>query len=236
MIESAFIYLTQILTQSWYLALTSAFLWGILSVILSPCHLGSIPLIVAFVNRQGKITFKKAFIISLFFSLGILLSIMAIGLITGLTGRILGNIGFAGFIAVAVIFFIVGLHFLGVIPMPNFININQNRFKNKGLLSGFLLGIVFGLALGPCTFAFMAPILGIVFNASSSQFLFSLLLILLYAIGHCLVFIFFGTFGELVQRFLNWDEKSKGTIIIKKIIGVIIILSGIYILCSYAQL
>jgi cytochrome c-type biogenesis protein len=236
MIESAFIYLTQILTQSWYLALIGAFLWGILSVILSPCHLGSIPLIVAFVNRQGKITFKKAFIISLFFSLGILLSIMAIGLITGLTGRILGNIGFAGFIAVAVIFFIVGLHFLGVIPMPNFISINQNRFKNKGLVSGFLLGIVFGLALGPCTFAFMAPILGIVFNASSSRLVFSLFLILLYAVGHCLVFLFFGTFGELVQRFLNWDEKSKGTIIIKKLIGLIMILSGIYILFTNIRL
>jgi cytochrome c-type biogenesis protein len=230
MLESIFIYLTEVLTKSWDLALAGAFLWGILSVILSPCHLGSIPLIIAFVNRQGKITFRKAFLISLFFSLGILLSIVTIGVITGLTGRILGNIGVTGTIVVAAIFFIIGVHFLGIIPMPNFININQSKFKNGGMISGFFLGIVFGLALGPCTFAFMAPILAIVFNASSQQFGFSITLILLYAIGHCFVFIFFGTFGELVQRFLNWDEKSKGTLIIKKIIGGIMILSGIYLL------
>jgi len=230
MIETVFSTLSEVLTKSWYLALAGAFSWGILSVLLSPCHLGSIPLIVAFINRQGRITFKKAFLISTVFSLGILFSIAAIGFVTGLAGRILGNIGSAGFIAVAVIFFIIGLHFIGVIPMPNFISINQNRFKNKGLMSGFLLGIVFGLALGPCTFAFMAPILGIVFNASSGSFLFSLLLVGMYALGHCLVFIFFGTFSELVQRFLNWDEQAKGTIIIKKIIGVIMILAGVYLL------
>jgi cytochrome c-type biogenesis protein len=170
------------------------------------------------------------------FSFGILLSIIAIGFATGLTGRILGNIGAAGFIAVAVIFFIIGLHFIGIIPMPGFFAVNQNRFRNKGLLSGFLLGIMFGLALGPCTFAFMAPILGIVFNASSGSFAFSLLLIVMYAIGHCLVFIFFGTFSELVQRFLNWDEKAKGTVIVKKIIGVIMILAGGYLLYNNVRM
>jgi cytochrome c-type biogenesis protein len=114
--------------------------------------------------------------------------------------------------------------------MPNFININQPKTSKKGLFSGFLLGLMFGLALGPCTFAFMAPILAIVFSSAATKLLFSISIIFLYALGHCLVFIFFGTFSELVQKFLNWDEKSKGTIIIKKIIGVIIILVGIYII------
>jgi cytochrome c-type biogenesis protein len=230
MLETLFIKMTAVLSSSGYIAIAGAFLWGILSVLLSPCHLGSIPLIIAFINRQGKITFKKAFVISTLFSLGILLSIVLIGIITGMAGRIAGDIGTAGFIFVAIVFFVIGLHFIGIIPMPNFISINQNRFKNKGLLSGFLLGVVFGLALGPCTFAFMAPILSIVFNASSTGIWFPAALILFYAAGHCLVFIFFGTFSELVQRFLNWDEKSKGTSIVKKILGVIMILSGIYLL------
>jgi cytochrome c-type biogenesis protein len=232
MLENIFIFLTEILSKSWYLALTGSFFWGILSVVLSPCHLGSIPLIVAFINEQGKITYKKAFLISFFFSLGILISITVIGVITGLTGRILGNIGFMGFLLVAFIFFIVGLHFIGLIPMPNFFNLSQPDIKRKGLISGFLLGLMFGLALGPCTFAFMAPILAVAFSAALTNLTFSIAIIFLYAVGHCLVFIFFGTFGELVQKFLNWDEKSKGTIIIKKFIGVIIILIGIYIIIS----
>ena len=236
MLENIFILLIDFLSKSWYLALIGSFLWGILSVILSPCHLGSIPLIVAFINGQGKISYKKAFLISLLFSIGILISITIIGIITGLTGRILGNIGFFGYILVAIIFFIVGLHFIGLIPMPNFININQPNIKKKGLITSFLLGLMFGLALGPCTFAFMTPILIISFSLASTKLLFSISLIFLYAIGHCLIFIFFGTFSEFAQKFLNWDEKSKGTIIIKKIIGVIIILVGFYIIFNNIKL
>ncbi len=229
MIENIFISLTEILSKGWYLALIGAFLWGILSVILSPCHLASIPLIVAFINGQGKINFKKAFWISFLFSSGILLSILGIGLVTGLTGKILGDIGIIGNIIVAIIFFIVGLYFLGILPLPDLINLKQPEQNKKRLFSGFFLGLMYGLSLGPCTFAFLSPILGIVFNSASKGFLFSFMLIFLYAVGHTLVFIFFGVFSGLVQKFLNWDQKAKGTIIIKKVVGIIIILVGVYI-------
>jgi cytochrome c-type biogenesis protein len=214
--ESVFIKLTQVLSADRVYALSGAFAWGILSVILSPCHLGSIPLIVAFANRQGKISFKRAFSISLIFSVGMLSSITAIGLVTGLTGRLLGDIGSAGFIIVAVIFIVIGLCFAGIIAIPDILHIRPPIFQKRGIVSGFFLGIVFGLALGPCTFSFMAPILGIVFSSASGQFAYSLLLILFYAAGHCIVFVFFGTFSEIAQRYLNWNDKSKGTVIVKK--------------------
>ncbi|HOJ63185.1 MAG TPA: cytochrome c biogenesis protein CcdA [Spirochaetota bacterium] len=227
--ENLFIFLTELLYKNWVFGLVSAFVWGILSVILSPCHIASIPLIMAFIGRQGKIKLYKAFLISLVFSLGILISITFIGFITAITGRVIGNIGLIGYIIVFVIFIIVGLNFLGVINIPDIIKFNQPK-ESKGLLGGFLLGLMFGLALGPCTFAFMAPILSIVFTNATKNFILSFFLITFYAIGHCLVFIIFGTFSELAQKFLNWDEKSNATIVVKKIIGVIIIIAGIYIL------
>ncbi len=233
MIEKVFIGLTEILSKSWYFALIASFFWGVLSVVLSPCHLGSIPLVVAFIGGQGKISFKKAVLISLFFSFGILLSISAIGVITGITGNILGNIGTIGNILVVVIFLIVGLHFIGLIPLPNWFGFTQPKAHKKGLIAGFLLGLMFGLALGPCTFAFLAPILVIGFSSASTNLLFSFFIIFIFAVGHCLVFIIFGTFSELVQKYLNWNENSKGTIIIKKFIGIIIILVGGYILFNY---
>lgn len=46
--------------RSWWKAL----LWGILSVVLSPCHLSSIPLIVGFIDQQGRMSTRRAFFIS----------------------------------------------------------------------------------------------------------------------------------------------------------------------------
>ncbi len=42
-------------------ALGASFVWGILSIVLSPCHLASIPLSVGFISEQGKVTVRRAF-------------------------------------------------------------------------------------------------------------------------------------------------------------------------------
>ena len=46
------------------IAMGAAVLWGILSILLSPCHLASIPLIVGFIDEQGNITTRRAFWLS----------------------------------------------------------------------------------------------------------------------------------------------------------------------------
>ena len=51
----------------------AALVWGVLSIVLSPCHLASIPLIVGFIDGQGRMSTKRAFLIALLFSLGILI-------------------------------------------------------------------------------------------------------------------------------------------------------------------
>jgi len=70
-------------------ALAGAFAWGVLSILLSPCHLSSIPLIVGFISGAGRVSAKRAFVLSALFSSGIMITIAAVGLITGLAGRIL---------------------------------------------------------------------------------------------------------------------------------------------------
>jgi len=212
------------------IALAASFFWGMLSILLSPCHLASIPLIIAFIGEQGKMSTKRAFWLATLFSLGILTTIATIGLITGLLGRMLGDIGSYGNYIVAVIFFIIGLHLLEIIQLPFLGRSNQPAFQKKGPLAAFGLGLIFGIVLGPCTFAYMAPMLGIVFTISVTQFFYGAALLFAYGIGHCSVIVFAGTFTEVVQKYLNWNEKSKGTVLIKKICGVLIILSGIYLI------
>ena len=230
MIVELFTWLSGALTGSAGIALAGAFIWGVLSIVLSPCHLASIPLIVGFIDEQGTISTRRAFTLSLFFATGILVTIGLIGIITGLMGRMLGDIGSWGNYFVAVIFFIVGLHLLGVIPLPLLEKGANPGFRKKGLLAALVLGLVFGIALGPCTFAFMAPMLGVVFSVASTKLLFAVSLILAYAAGHCAVIVFAGTFTEVVQRYLNWNEDSKGAVILKKICGGLVIAGGLYLI------
>jgi cytochrome c-type biogenesis protein len=229
MIESLFISLARAVEGAPVVALTASFIWGILSIILSPCHLASIPLIVAFINGQGQIPVRRAFALSTLFAAGILLSIAAIGAVTAGMGRIMGDLGGWANYAVAAIFLVIGLHLLEAIPLP-FNATGPTGWQKRGALAAFLLGAVFGIALGPCTFAFMAPMLGVAFRLAGSDVLYGALLILAYGVGHCAVIVLAGTFTEVVEDFLHWNEKSRGTIILKKICGVLVIAGGLYLI------
>lgn len=230
MILAIFEWLSNSIQSNLIVALTASLLWGMLSILLSPCHLASIPLIIAFIGEQGKMSTKRAFWLATSFSLGILITIAVIGLVTGLLGRMLGDIGSYGNYIVAIIFFIIGLHLLEVIQLPFLGKTNQLAFQKKGLLAAFGLGLIFGIALGPCSFAYMAPMLGIVFTVSATQFSHGVLLLLFYGIGHCSIIIFAGTFTEIIQNYLNWNESSRGVLAVKKICGFLVILGGIYLI------
>ncbi len=209
------------------IAIGAAILWGILSIVLSPCHLSSIPLIIGFINGEEKVTTKRAFYISLLFSFGILITIIIIGIITSLMGRLMGDIGKWGNYLIGVILILIGIYLLDLLPL--FLNAPILTYKKKGLLAALVLGLVFGIALGPCTFAYMAPILGIAFKIASTNFIYASILLLCYGIGHCAVIVIAGTSIELVQKYLNWNTSSKTVIIIKRICGVLVILGGIYL-------
>lgn len=45
---------------------------------------------------------------------------------------------------------------------------------------------------------------------AESYLLYGVGLLIASGVGHCVVIVLAGTFTELVQRFLNWNEQSKG--------------------------
>lgn len=229
MIEQLFETLTHAVEGTPFVALAAAFVWGILSIVLSPCHLASIPLIVGFIDQQGQMPTRRAFGISALFAVGILITIALIGVITAMAGRMMGDVGRYGNYFVAVIFFLVGLVLLDVIPMP-WSGPGQVQMKRKGMLAAFILGLVFGIALGPCTFAYMAPVLGVAFKVATTSAVYGGALLLVYGVGHCSVIVAAGTSTEMVQRYLNWNEQSKGAVILKKTCGVLVLLGGVYLL------
>jgi len=228
-INELFSSLTRAVEGTPAIAMAAAVVWGVLSVLLSPCHLSSLPLVVGFIGQQGRMTTRRAFAISLLFALGILITIGAIGALTAAAGRMMGDVGRWGNYAVAAVFFAVGLHLLEAIRLP-LPNAAQPGIKRKGLLAAFALGLVFGVALGPCTFAYLAPMLGVTFRLASTNLGYGVLLLMLYGVGHCGVIVLAGTFAGAVQSYLNWNEKSQGSAVLKKACGVLVLLGGLYLL------
>ncbi|GAO01499.1 cytochrome c biogenesis CcdA family protein [Anaeromyxobacter sp. PSR-1] len=211
------------------LALAAAFSWGILSVALSPCHLSSVPLVVAYMSGDDEFPeSRRALWLSSAFAAGILASIALVGAVTAAAGRMLGDVGRVGTWAVAVVFFAVGLNLLGVLPLPAFIS-TPARGGRRGATGALLLGLVFGVALGPCTFAFMAPLLGIAFHASGTRgAAYGLLLVALYGLGHAAAIAVAGSSIQSVNRWLGWRSGARAVAVVKAVAGVMVMLGGAY--------
>ena len=231
MIDNLFTTLYEAMTGAVWLAVIASFGWGVLSILLSPCHLSSIPLIVGFISSQGKISIGRTFNISLVFAVGILLTIAAIGVITASLGRLMGDVGSVGNYLVAGIFFIVGLYLLDIFKL-NWNSAGLRRTKSKGLLAALMLGLLFGIALGPCTFAYMAPVLGIVFQTAQTNYFLAIIFLLAFGIGHCSVIVGAGTLTGKVQKYLNWSDGSKTILWIKRVCGTLVLIGGIYLVLT----
>jgi cytochrome c-type biogenesis protein len=209
-------------------ALAGAFGWGLISVLLSPCHLAAIPLIVGFLSTQDRVDTRRATVISSAFAGGLLVTIGLVGGLTVLVGRTAGDVG--GWInyAVAALFFAFGLNLLGVFELPSLRGVPTPR--RRGAPAALLLGLVFGLVLGPCTFAFLAPVLGAAFAVASQNILFAAGLTLAFGIGHCGVIVVAGSSAALVQRVLDWNGRSGGLAVLRRLSGVLVLFGGLYLL------
>ncbi|MBI5326321.1 MAG: cytochrome C biogenesis protein, partial [Ignavibacteriae bacterium] len=176
-----------------------------------------------------QIDIKRTFVLSLIFAVGILVTIAIIGGITLSLGRLMGDVGLIGNYFVAIVFFIVGLYLLDIIRLP-WDGTSIGKTKYKGIIAAFVLGLVFGIGLGPCTFAFMAPVLGIVFEISQTNTILSVLLLASFALGHCLVIVLAGTLSKRVSDYLKWSENSNISKIIKRFCGALVIIGGLYLI------
>lgn len=230
MLEQIFVSLSNALTANSLIGIGAAFVWGILSILLSPCHLASIPLIVGFMNGRPEITTARAFKLSASFTFGLLAMMALIGLVTGLMGRLMGDLGGWMQPLMGVVFILVALVMADIIKLPAKVGPVSRRKSGYGAAMG--LGFMMGIALGPCSFAFMAPILGLVLGSAGSRLAFSLGLLFAYIIGHCMVLVLAGTFAGRVQVYLNWTAKSRGTRIVRYVCAALVAAAGIYLIAK----
>ena len=170
---------------------------------------------------------KRSYSLSLVFALGILITIGLIGAITASAGRMMGDVGVWGNIIVAGVFFIVGLYLMDIISLSWGGSVPRASIA-QGWKGALLLGLIFGIGLGPCTFAYMAPVLGVVFSVASTDPMRAFSLIAAFGAGHCAVIALAGGAAGTVQKYLNWTEQSRGATYLKQGAGALVVLAGVY--------
>lgn len=231
-LESVFTSLSEALAGAPTAALAAAFAWGVLSIVLSPCHLASIPLIVGFLQDGQRITSpRRAAGLSILFAVGILASIAAIGGITAAAGRMLGDLGYWGNYAVAAVFIIFGFHLLDFLPLPDAWRPAPNQSR-RGPWGALIFGLLFGIALGPCTFGFMAPVLGLTFQIAPTAPAYAFALLAAFGLGHCIVIAIAGVSSQWVQRWLAWQGSSPGAKWLRRICGALLLAGGAYLIAT----
>jgi cytochrome c-type biogenesis protein len=115
MLDSIFLTVNQWMTGGIALAAAGCFIWGVISVLFSPCHLASIPLIVGYVGGQERMVQpKQAGIYSVLFTTGLFITIAFIGIICAILGRMLGDVGAYWQILIGLVLIWVALGMLGV--------------------------------------------------------------------------------------------------------------------------
>jgi len=201
-VETFFLTVNQWLTGSPLLAAAGSFFWGMISVLFNPCHLASIPLMVAYVAGQREVLApRRAGLYAVLFSGGLFLSIAAVGTICALLGRMLGDVGPYWQILVGLVLLWVALGMFDVQACSISGGGILHRLNLQGHSGAFLLGLAYGILSGSCTFGFIAPILAII--TIQQQVAMGLILITLFAVGHSLPILAAGTSAALVGKMIE---------------------------------
>jgi cytochrome c-type biogenesis protein len=182
-----------------------------------------------------SLSIAKNFILkkSLSFSLGFSLVFISLGATATFIGSfLLHNSQVLSIISGLVIIFF-GFYLLELIKI-NFLNKNFGNYNIKfsnNLLFPFIFGVGFGFGWTPC----IGPILGSILAYASMEDSISkgILLLSLYSLGLAIPFVISSL---IIKKFLIFSKKSKSYLNkIKKISGVILLITGILIVIGKLQ-
>lgn len=215
MIESLVNNLSLYLENSLPLALIAAYLGGVV-ISFTPCTYPLIPVTVGFIGAQGSSSRIRGFLLSLFYVLGLALTYAILGGAAALSGRIFGQMQTTPwtYFIMGNLCLVMGLSMLDVfnisIPVPQKLMKLTGRNNKKGFLNSFLIGMVSGVVIGPCT----APALGVLLGyvALKTNVLLGMGLLFIFAFGMGTLLIIIGTFIGTISALPKsgaWMAKIK---------------------------
>jgi cytochrome c-type biogenesis protein len=230
MFDHFLITVNQWMTGGLAVAAVGAFAWGMVSVLFSPCHLASIPLIVAYVGgQQTAVNPRRAAWYAIAFSGGLFITIAVVGIVCALLGRMLGDVGSWWQVLVGIVLIWVALGMLGV-QACSMSGSLLYRLNFRGIHGAFGLGLAYGILSGSCTFGFIAPILAIV--TVQQKIAAGSLMMILFAVGHCLPIAVAGSSTAMVRKLTESSTWQGAGVWFRRSAGVVIALLGVYFIAG----
>ncbi len=228
MLENLLGNLNQIIQTNHWLAPLAAFMGGLLTAS-NPCVLVMVPLMIGFITgNEQTVGIRRSLIFSGLFVLGLSITFTILGIIAALGGRLFGDVGSHWKYIVSLVALIMGVHLLGFFQFGFSIPTNI-KFLRKGMLSSLFLGMLFGIVSTPCAVPILVLLLTYI-AAKGSSLLYGGILLLFYALGHCLLILIAGTSMGAAKTLIESKGAQKVNSILRKIGGVLVILVGLYFL------
>jgi len=230
----------QSLLEQYNIPILTALILGLMTAI-SPCPLATNITATAFISKNIS-NKKKVFLSGILYSLGRAFSYTTIGLILYFGAskfHIARFFNQNGEKYLGSLLIIVGLVMLNIIKLnflgkSNFQEKLSEKFKDKGLLGSFLIGVVFALAFCPYSGALYFGML-IPMTISSAN---GLYLPIIFAFGTGIPVIFFTyllafTAGKIGVFYTKITKIEK---IMRLVAGIVFVLTGLYYVAIFTKI
>ncbi len=214
---------TLVRERGWFVTLLVIFLGG-LALNLTPCVYPMIAITVSYFGAQGgERNARRAFVSSLIYCLGIVLTYSTLGLIAALTGSLFGSALQSPvlLIGIALLLVALALSMFGLYELqpPQFLMQKAAGLSSKaGYIGVFFFGAVIGVIAAPCLAPFVVALLAFVGESENPWLGWWLFFAL--ALGLGLPYVVLGTFSGLLTRL---PKSGTWMVWVKRVFGVALI-------------
>jgi len=206
-------------------ALPLAFVSGVVTSLL-PCTLSALPLIIGYVGGIGADS-KRGFRMSVLFSVGMALTVTALGVVAVLLGRLLLLGGTWFYLVLGALMILMALQLFGVFEFIPSTYLTE-KAKRRGYLGALLAGVLGGLFASPCATPVLVVLLGLV--ATQGSMVWGILLLLVYALGHSVLVITVGSSVGLARQIATSPRYRRISSALQFVMGVFALALGLYLL------
>ena len=227
------IFLRKMITSdSWILAGISSLIAGFLTS-LSPCVYPIIPITLGVIGIKRYNSKFNGFCISGTYVLGMVVLYVFLGILFTSFGILIGSILQNSYITgmIALLFFLISFNVFGFfdLMLPQSLSKKISNIGDSSYKGAFLMGLIAGLIAAPCTGPVLIFILTLV--SIDGNFLTAIYLMILYALGMGIPFLFLGTFSSIISYI---PKSGQWMNIVKDIFGLSIFGGAIYYLgCAF---